>query len=208
VVGVVNNTTPIAPGTEILPSYFTTIQGQRYLEAKIWVRYRGDVTPVIAQADTFGKRIDPLVNLSATTVEQDVRLALTPVRMASIALTALGGLALALATVGLFGVIAFVVGRRYREIAIRIAMGAESREIVGFVVRQGATPIVVGIIVGTVLAVATGFVARTLLFGLSPLDPIVIGGVLLAIGIAALIAFWLPTKRATGVDPANVLRVD
>lgn len=135
-------------------------------------------------------------------------MALLPIQITSWSLSALGGLALALASIGLFGVIAFSVGRRAREIAIRMALGAAPARVVALVVDQGLRPVVIGTAAGLVLAVVTGHLIRAMLYGLSPFDPIALGGVVLAVGLGASLAFWLPARRATSVEPGSVLRGD
>ena len=117
-------------------------------------------------------------------------------------------LALTLASIGLFGVIAFSVGRRAREIAIRMALGAAPGRILRLVLDQALRPVVIGTAIGLVLALAAGFLIRAILYGVSPFDPIALGGVLLAVGLASALAFWLPARRATSVEPASVLRGD
>ncbi len=126
----------------------------------------------------------------------------------SAGLSALGALALALASIGLFGVIGFAVGRRAREIGIRIALGATPRQILELVGRQALTPVGAGLGVGLVLAVAAGHLIRGILHGISPFDSVAIGVVLGAVAGASGLAFLVPAKRAAATRPAAVLRVD
>lgn len=208
IIGVVNSTRPVGVDRRPLPTYFIPIGGLRYLEAKLWVRYRGDAAPVMAAIKAAAAEIDPEVTPALGTIEANVQTALLPVKIATGGLSALGGLALVLAGIGLFGVIAFSVGRRTREIAIRVALGAAPRRVVALLVRQGLSPVLVGTGIGLVLAVVGGHLIRAMLYGLSPFDPIAIGGVVLAVGLASALAFWIPARRATAVQPGSVLRGD
>ncbi len=208
VIGVVNSTHPLGAGRRVLPTYYVPIRGLRYMEATIQVRHRGDHQAAIAAIRRAAAEIDPNLLVKTSTIEQNVEQALLPVRIVSYTLTALGALALVLATVGLFGVIAFAVGRRAREIAIRVALGAAPGRVLGLVVRQGVGPIVGGGVVGLALAVAGGFLIRRILYGLSPVDPITLGAVIVLVVVAAVTAFWIPARRAIAVQPASVLRED
>ncbi len=142
------------------------------------------------------------------TMEDAVSSSLARPRLASALLSLFGGLALVLAAVGLYGVVSYSVASRTREIGIRVALGADRGRVLGMVLREGATPLVVGAAVGLVGAwLATGLV-RSLLFGVPPVDPVtfaLVPGGLLLVGIAAC---WIPARRATVVPPTEALRED
>ncbi len=208
IIGVVSSTRSLDPGRRQLPTYYRPIQGLRYMEATIQVRHQGDDAATIAAIRRAAAEIDPNLLVKTSTIEQNVQQALLPVRILSYTLTALGALALILATVGLFGVIAFAVGRRAREIAIRVALGAAPGRVMGLVVRQGVGPIVGGGAVGLALALAGGFLIRRILYGMSPIDPITLVAVIVLVALGAVVAFWIPTRRAIAVQPASVLRQD
>lgn len=208
IVGVVNSTHPIGLGSAPLPTYFRPIANLRYLEAKLWVRYRGDPGPAMAAIRRAAEDADVEVSVAVKTIEENVRLALMPIKIMSGSLSALGGLALLLASIGLFGVIGFAVGRRAREIAIRMALGATPGQILSLVSRQALAPVGSGLGAGLVLAVAAGHAIRGVLHGLSPFDPVAIGGVIGTVAAAAGLAFWVPARRATSLRPTAVLRVD
>jgi ABC-type antimicrobial peptide transport system permease subunit len=130
-----------------------------------------------------------------------------PQRM-SIIVSALGGLALALAAVGLAGVVLFTVSQRLREIGIRIALGARPRDVIQAVVRQFRGPIGWGLAAGFTIAAVLSKVLQGELFGLSPLDPVsyFAAGALLV--VVAVIATAGPLRRALKVDPITALRCD
>jgi ABC-type antimicrobial peptide transport system permease subunit len=116
--------------------------------------------------------------------------------------------ALSLATVGLYGVLAHTVARRTDEIGIRMALGATSSDVQRMVVREGMGIVAIALIVGVGAALVIGRVIGSLLFGVSPGDPATyatVVGVLLAV---ALLACWIPARRASGMDPAVALRAE
>jgi putative ABC transport system permease protein len=116
------------------------------------------------------------------------------------------GLALLLATVGLYGVLAFGVSRRTREIGIRIALGAQSGKVLAMIIRQGMTLALIGAAAGIIAALAFTRLMRGLLYGVSPLDPLTFMSALLVLGLSALVACWIPARRASKVDPMVALR--
>ena len=125
--------------------------------------------------------------------------------MASIAGT-LGLLALGLAAIGVYGVVAYVVSRRRREVGVRMALGAGARDVQRLILRQTLRPVAVGVSIGVATAAATGRFLQSVLFGVSPYDPVAfVGAPLLMLSIAASAAF-LPTRRATQLNPMSILR--
>jgi putative ABC transport system permease protein len=118
------------------------------------------------------------------------------------------GVALILGLVGIYGVISYVVSQRTREIGVRMALGASAPVVRGMVVRQGAALAVVGVVLGLIASAWLSRVMGSLLFGVSAKDPITYGGVATALVLVAVLASWLPARRAAGVDPAIALRND
>jgi predicted permease len=117
-------------------------------------------------------------------------------------------IALIMAAIGLYGVIAFLVSRRTRELGIRSALGATTGDIVRQVMGDGLRMAGVGIATGTGLAIALAFAIRPLLFNVAPVDPLTLGSVALLLGAVALLACWIPARRACRVDPVVALRGD
>lgn len=113
-----------------------------------------------------------------------------------------------LAATGIYGVISHAVGRRTREIGLRVALGARSRDIARLVASQGARPVAVGSLVGLALSLAAGRFAGSLLFGVTPQDPATLLGVALVVGLLAGAAALVPTRRALAVDPTVALRAE
>ena len=127
-------------------------------------------------------------------------------------LTGLGGslglLALTLGAVGIFGVVAYFVGRRTREIAIRVALGARPGDVLAMILRRTMRPVVVGAVVGLLGALAVSRVLSSVLFGVSPFDPLGIGAAALFVLAVALVAGFLPGRRATRQQPLDALHYD
>jgi putative ABC transport system permease protein len=117
-----------------------------------------------------------------------------------------GGLALMLAVVGIYGVISHTIGQRTREIGIRIALGAQSQDIVRLIVRDGMAPAIGGLTVGLIGAAALTRLLGSLLFEVSPLDPATFAVAAIALTIVAVLACWLPARRASTIDPLLAIR--
>jgi putative ABC transport system permease protein len=122
--------------------------------------------------------------------------------------TAFGALALVLAAVGLFSVVAFTIGQRMHEFGVRSALGAQAADLLRLTVVRGLAPAVVGIVVGVVLALASGRFVGEMLFQTSPHDPVVLGGASAVLLVAAIGASLVPAIRATRVDPTIALRAE
>ena len=119
---------------------------------------------------------------------------------------AFGILALALAAIGLYGVISYAVAQRTHEVGIRLALGARPAQVLRLVVRQGVLLTGVGLLIGIAGALAGARLLTHLLFGVSSADPITFVGVCVALGAVAALASWIPARRAARVDPAIALR--
>ena len=145
---------------------------------------------------------------AVSTLAAVTSIVLLPQRVAAGVTGALGIVGLLLAAVGLYGVIAYSMTQRTREIGIRMALGADRRSVLGLVLREGLRLIGIGIGVGIALAVAATRFMRPFLFGVSPVDPLTIGGITLGLLAIAVFAAFVPARRAAGADPAIVLRQD
>ena len=144
--------------------------------------------------------------LSAQTMEQYAGLGLLPQRLAGWVTLCLGALGVLLAATGLYGVISLATLQRTREIGIRMALGAKQRDVLGAVLWQGLKLALSGIAVGLAMALAGTRLLAGLLFGISPMDPIVLGIVPVALASVAILASYLPARRAACIDPAVALR--
>jgi putative ABC transport system permease protein len=127
-------------------------------------------------------------------------------RLAGTLFLIFAALALVLAAIGIYGVMAYTVGQRTREIGIRLALGAQPREVLRMIVGQGAKLIAIGLGIGLGIALVGGRVIKNLLYDISSADPLIYLLVLVVLASAALLACWLPARRATRIDPLHALR--
>jgi len=117
-----------------------------------------------------------------------------------------GILALILACIGIYGIMAYAVARRTNEIGIRMALGAQSNRVLRMILREASWMAIVGVVIGLGIAVAMGRLIASMLYGLKPYDPITLGSAALLLVIVALAASWIPARRAASVDPIKALR--
>ena len=153
--------------------------------------------------------IDPsLPRPTITTLRREAGIVLLPQRVAATVTGALGLVGLLMATVGLYGIISFSANRRVREIGVRVALGASRRDVVSLIVRDGVRLAGAGVVVGLLLAAAVTRLLGRFLFDLSPFDPVTFAAMAaLFIGVA-LLASYLPARRAATADPMTALRAD
>jgi predicted permease len=127
-------------------------------------------------------------------------------RFSALLLGLFAGVALALASVGIYSVLSYIVSGRRREIGIRTALGARTSDVVRLIVREGMTPTLIGIALGTVAALASAAILNRVAFGVSASDPVTLAAVAAVLALVALLASVIPAYRAARVDPLNVLR--
>jgi len=145
---------------------------------------------------------------SLRTMDQVLQAAIARQRMAMLVLVVFAGVALTLASVGLHGVVSHGVAERRHEIGVRMALGADARQVVRLVVGQGLTTAVIGTVVGVAGALALARSIRGLLFGVTDADPLTFFAVVALVAVVTLVACYLPARRATRVDPTIALRAD
>jgi len=150
----------------------------------------------------------PILSLRTFAQHLDSNLDLWLVRAGAALFSIFGGLALGLAVVGLYGVKAYSVARRTREIGIRMALGAQAGAVLRMIMGEGSIMLFSGVAIGLVLAIVTARILSGILYEVGALDPIAFTVAPLVLTIAALIATWLPARRATQVDPAQALRAE
>jgi putative ABC transport system permease protein len=133
---------------------------------------------------------------------------LTPRRFNTVLLSGFAVLALFLGALGIYSVLAFSVTERTQEIGVRLALGAQTRDVLALVIRQGMSLVAVGVAIGTAGALALTRLLKSLLFGINATDPLTFVTVVLLLTLSALLACWIPARRATKVDPMITLRCE
>jgi putative ABC transport system permease protein len=116
--------------------------------------------------------------------------------------------ALLLASLGIFGVVAYSVEQRRHELGIRLALGAQRTTLLGLILRQGMAPVAIGLAAGVAAAAASGRLIQSLLFGVSVFDPLTVASVTMMVAFVATLACYLPARRAMRVDPIVALRYE
>ncbi|HEX8452191.1 MAG TPA: ABC transporter permease [Longimicrobium sp.] len=169
------------------------------------IRARGDAAPVVEPVRRAA-RVAGVELLAARTLSQMRRDAAFPQRLTGTLLSIFGAVALALAAVGVYGVVAYGVAQRTREIGVRIALGARPRDVRTMVVASGARLAAIGVVVGIAIALGASRLLSTLLFGVGAADPLTYGGVAALLLGMTLLATWIPARRASRVDPMVALR--
>ncbi len=155
------------------------------------------------------RRLNPNLPLyRLDTLEEVVRQQVAPTRFYVVLVGLLAGLAAVLAAIGLYGVVAYAVSRRTREIGVRVALGAKREGIVRLVAGQGMRPAIVGLGVGLLAAFYGGRVMEAILFGVQPRDPLIFGATGALLVVVAVMATIVPAYRAAHVDPVRALRAD
>jgi predicted permease len=174
--------------------------------ATLYVRTSGDPTALIPTVRTLVRTLDPRLPLLSLEAAADLRhRLLAPWRLGYLAMGVLGSIAVLLAGAGLYGVLAYSVARRTREIGIRLAIGASRGAVVRMIVGRSLRVVALGLVAGFPLAAILAFLLRRMLFGVSPMDPWVygeVGGLLLAV---AVLAALLPARRAASVEPVRAM---
>jgi ABC-type antimicrobial peptide transport system permease subunit len=152
---------------------------------------------------------DPeLALFDVKTMSERTTLSMSSRRTSLMLALAFGGLALFLSAIGIYGVLAYLVAQRQREIAIRVALGSTGAAVVRLVLREGLALVGIGLAAGFAGAAALQKTVASQVYGVRPFDPLVIGGVTVLLGMIALAACAVPARRATRVDPIDVLRYE
>ena len=175
----------------------------------IVVRTTTDPVSLAGAVTAAARGIDPNVPIyDVKTMDQWFSESLARRRFAMLALSIFAGVAGLLAAVGIFGVMSYSVSQRTREIGIRVALGAPSREVLSLIIRQGMMLTGVGVAIGSVIAIAMTRLMASMLFGLSARDPLTFAAIVVLLGAVALAACFFPARKATRVDPMIALRCE
>jgi predicted permease len=173
------------------------------------VRVAGDASRAIQSVAAAVRYVNPVVPVfGETTMEQRLRVILAPQLVGAWLLGAFGALALIVASVGIYGIVAYAVSQRTREIGVRMALGARAGSVLALVVRSEAAFIALGLPIGVVLSLLLGRAIGRFLFGVGTADPLTFAGMSLVMVVVGLVASLVPARRATQVDPLIALRGD
>ena len=209
---------------ESTPAYFYVPFRQVFREdmnLAFYVRTRGDSDSVLSTLRAQARAIDPNVTVfDAAPLKEFISASLYPQKVAASLMTVLGSIALLLAAVGLYSVMAYSVAQRTQEIGVRMALGAQPAHVLGMVVRQGLVLTVAGLVAGSALAIAlgravasvsftnSGMGANARLLGSGANDPLIYVAAAVFLCVVAALASYLPARRAASVDPMQALRTE
>ena len=215
IIGIVPHTRNNAPGEKedarILPmmyfsaSQFPNVEQNLIVRAKAGLNPHSLVSPIKEQITTLDR--DQSVSDIAT-MEENIDDSLGSQRLTMMLLNVFAGLALILASIGLYGVMALIVTQRTREMGIRFALGASRGDVLRLVLGQGAVLVGIGLTAGLLGAFVASRALRSVLYDVAPLDPAALISALLTLSLVALIACFLPARRASLVDPIEALRME
>ncbi len=203
------------PGTEVFVPYYQwptiSLDGKSNPTGNILIRTTGDPRELLPAVQRAIADIDPTLPLFQPRTMDDVMWeAVARPRFLTFLLSCFAGIALLLAAVGIYGVMAHTVATRTHEIGLRVALGAQPAQVRALVLRQAGTLVVVGVALGLGLAIALQFALdrtlENLLYGARLSEPMLLIGVALVVGLTALLATWIPVRRATRVEPTVALR--
>jgi len=207
IIGVAQDTKVRTLGEAPRP-YVYHLQGQGgFFGTQFIVRGAGTSTELLSTAQRVLHEVDPdMAVIQAKTMSEHLALLLFPPRMAAFLLSVFGGLALLLAAIGIYGVVNYSVSKRTRELGIRMSLGASAGDVMRMAIGGGMRLVVVGEVVGVCLAGAVTWAISGFLYGISPSDVVTFVAIPLLLSAVALLAAWVPARRASSVDPVRALR--
>jgi putative ABC transport system permease protein len=209
IVGVVGDVKQRSLSGDRTPHAYVAFEQWPLDEITVVMRSRAEPAAALRAARGIVASLDrDLPVYDAVTLDHMVSRSLGQPRFYLILLAVFAALAVVLAAVGIYGVMTYTVQQRTREIGIRIALGASTDRVVAMVVRRGVALAVAGIVLGTAGAWAVTRVLRQLLYGVSERDPVTFVGVAILLGVVAVLASWVPARRAARVDPLAAMRAE
>ena len=209
IVGVVGDVKSLCPQPEAAPEIYRSYWQWPMESPKLFVRAKGDASALAAAIRREAKAVIPNLPTPKIRLLTDyVGESMAQPRFQAGLLTLFGTLALLLAACGIYGVLAYAVTQRQREIGVRMALGAQPRDVLSLVVGQGLKLVLLGAAVGLAAALALTRVIQSLLYGVRPTDPMIFAGVALLLVVVALLACWLPARRAAKTHPMEALRCE
>jgi putative ABC transport system permease protein len=209
VVGVVRNTKEKGLTADPRPALYLPLLQNYFPELTLHVRTATPSRTLLAAVRREAQLLDPTLPVyNLQTLAQQKDGALYTERLSAMLLTLFGLLALSLAAVGIYGVLSYAVTERRREMGVRLALGARPRDLLRLVVGQGLTLALIGLVIGMGASFALTRLIAKLLYGVSATDPLTFVVIPLLLVVVALLACWIPARRATRVDPLVALRYE
>jgi putative ABC transport system permease protein len=208
IVGIVGDTHEYGLDAPPRPTVYVNMFQRPRAEMSVTLLSDADTQLVTSAARGILHSLDPEVPAKFRTLSQIYAASLGSRRFNLILIGFFGITALLLATSGVFGVMAYSVSRRTREIGVRVALGAATGDVMRMILGQGLRTILIGVVVGIISALALTRTVKSLLFGVTATDPLTFGGVTLLLVGTALLACYIPARRATQVDPMVALRYE
>jgi predicted permease len=207
IVGVARDTKVRTLGEQPRPYVYELKGRDGVLGMQVIVRGQGSSAELLAAAEAVLREVDPTMPvIEAKTMNDHLALLLFPPRMAALLLSVFGGLALLLAAIGIYGVVSHSVSKRTRELGIRMSLGASARDVVRTAVGGGMRLVLAGGVVGVLLAAGVTWALSGFLFGIGPNDVVTFMAIPSILCAVALLAAWVPARRASTVDPVRALR--
>ena len=208
IVGVAKNTKYDRLKDEFKPITFVPAaqSPSGYALGTILIRSNAPLAGLISAVKRALGDVSPDISIDFRVFKNMIRERLLPEQLMAMLSGFFGFLAAALATVGLYGVISYMVARRQNEIGVRMALGADRMGVIRLVLGEAATLLAIGLAVGTALVLAAGTAARSMLFGLQPYDPLTLAMALALLAVVALASSYIPARRAARLDPMAALR--
>jgi hypothetical protein len=209
VVGVVATVRHDGPNQPYKPEIFVPIAQRPARAVAVVVEPVRDIGAAARDVATVLRAVDPLIPVSALTpIEETIGTSVALPKLYATLVGVFAAAALLLAALGVYGVMAYSVSQRQREIGVRLALGAEPRLIQRMILAQGGTLAAAGLGIGMAVALMLGQLLSKLLFGVTPFDPPTLVAVPAVLGVVTVIASWVPARRAQRLDPVAVIRQD
>jgi ABC-type antimicrobial peptide transport system permease subunit len=188
------------------PAMFLPVLQVPWSQMSLIVRSHRDPAEVAAAIHGKLRELDPGLPAEISTWNEQLNGVMFPSRVATVALGVLGLMGAMLSITGIFGMAAYSVSKRLRELGIRIALGAQRRELLGAALGRALKLLALGSAAGLVLGMLATRVLSFIVYGATTRDPLVLGGVIAAMAFLGLVATWLPAQRALSADPLKLLR--
>jgi predicted permease len=208
VIGVAKDVRNVYLWTSAEPYLYLPLSRADTSDMQFFVRTEGAAVPLMGAVTESVRALDRTLPISAHRLDDNLALWIWPSQMGALLSGALGALALLLASAGIYAVMAYTVTQRTREIGIRVALGSQNRDVLGLLLREGMRLVGVGVAIGLAVSMSASRLLSKFLYGLSTLDGLAFAGVSSLLAAVALLACWIPARRALRVDPMIALRYE